>query len=133
MHLLPTLWLMPIQSLNSCSQLRQFYSSYGMSHPFSLDSLDHLSWEVVSSSVSGQCKNQRSPELSAGNVPQHLKYQCVTTSILMLNPKHRAGTKKKINSIPTETRTCICRDVTQFAKSSLCKWSGSVITYNHLE
>lgn len=41
------------------------------------------------------------------------KHQCVTDIVLILNPKHNtiAGTRKKIDSIPGETRTCKLKNV----------------------
>lgn len=78
-----------------------------------LASLDQLSWlcflpaPCVTSarSLSRLCEKLKSPSLCVSTVEQWLKHQCVTNIILLLKPKHGIILWKKINSIPTETRT----------------------------
>ncbi|KAK4829726.1 hypothetical protein QYF61_006187 [Mycteria americana] len=53
------------------------------------------------------CAPGRAQEAEKSLTSQQLKHQCVINIILILNPKHSTtpATRKKINSIPAETRT----------------------------
>jgi len=61
----------------------------------------------AASPLAGQCEKLRSPWLSVSTAQQHLNHQCVINIILIPNPKQStiSATRKKINSIPAETRT----------------------------
>ena len=58
-------------------------------------------------SLVGWGEKLKSPWLSVNTAQQQLKHQCVINIILILNPNHITvpATRKKINSIPAETRT----------------------------
>lgn len=80
-----------------------------------LSCVGQLSWlcappascAAPASLLAGQCEKLESPWHSVITAVQPLKPQCVISIILILNPKYSiiSTTRKKINSMPDETRT----------------------------
>lgn len=59
-------------------------------------------------------KNLKSPWLSVNTALQQLEHWCVIDTVLIRNPKHRIipATRKKMNFIPSETRTVLHSNLT---------------------
>ena len=120
MQLLTTCQPMPSQSLNSDPPLPAnssqfiYWAWHHMVWNTALASLGQLPWLCPLPALvplQPSCwlgmRSWKILDLVQKLLSNNWKYQCVTNVLLLLNPRHNTipATRKKINSIPAETRT----------------------------